>query len=153
MFEGGIGAILGSSFERAPWGWGVLALLVTAMVRLWPAMTKLSGERERSLLDARAHDNAELKDRVDALEQRLETDRARHDAEQARDRHKIANLNQCLDALLMMLELAPEKVAEHIAKIKAMRAEQQRRETAEAAAIRSATIVAAAGIKPEGLQT
>lgn len=134
---------IGGSFARAPWGWALLALAVGGFVKLRPIMTKLAADREASLLAARAADNADLKDRVEKLEKRLEADRARHDAEQARDRHKIANLNQCLDALLMMLELAPEKVAEHIAKIKTMRSEQQKREAQEAASIRAATISAA----------
>lgn len=144
MFDG-LGVIIGSSFERAPWGWGVLALLVTAMVRLWPAMTRLRGEREKSLLEARAADNSDLRQRVEDLEGRLERDRTQHDAERKIDRHRINNLTQCLDALLMLLEVAPEKAAEHVAKIKAMRAEQAANETVEKSALSAAAIQASGG--------
>jgi chromosome segregation ATPase len=143
MFDAMMAAI-GGSMARAPWGWMILALLIGGFFKFRPEMKRLAAAREESLLKARADDNAELKRRVEALERRLEADRAKHDAEQARDRHKIANLNSCLDALLMMLELAPDKVAEHVAKIKAMRAEQLRIEAQEAAAIRAAAITAAA---------
>jgi len=144
MFDG-IGAIVGSSFERAPWGWGVLALLVTAMVRLWPAMTKLSSDREKSLLEARAADNAELRQRVEDLEQRLDKDRTQHEAERKIDRHRINNLTQCLDALLMLLEVAPDKASEHVNKIKEMRERQAANETVEKAAVQAASITAVTG--------
>lgn len=144
VFEG-LGTIIGSSFERAPWGWGVLALLVTAMVRLWPAMTKLSGEREKSLLDARAHDNEELRQRVTDLEARLDKDRVQHEAERKIDRHRINNLTQCLEALLLLLEVAPEKASEHVAKIKEMRERQAANETVEKSAVQAAAITATGG--------
>lgn len=146
MFDGLVG-IVGSSIERAPWGWGVLIILVTAMVRLWPAMTKLSTEREKTLLAARADDNAELRQRVEDLEMRLEADRARHEAQRRIDRHQINNLTQCLDALLLLLEVAPEKAAEHVAKIKAMRERQAANETVEKSTVQAANIAAANGGK------
>lgn len=146
MFEG-LGSILGSSIERAPWGWGVLIILVTAMVRLWPAMTKLSTDREKTLLAARADDNADLRQRVEDLETRLEQDRARHEAQRRIDRHQINNLTQCLDALLLLLEVAPEKAADHVAKIKAMRERQAANETLEKSAVQVASIHAANGTK------
>lgn len=141
MFDA-LTATIGSSMARAPWGWSILALLIMGFVKLRPLMTKLAADREASLLKARAEDNADLRRRVEVLEARIESDRRLHDAEKALDRHKINNLTACLQALLMMLELAPEKVADHVAKIKAMRVEQERREAAEAAAIRAAAIAA-----------
>lgn len=145
MFDGLL-TVLGSSVARAPWGWGVLIVLVTIFARLRPLMTKLAQERETSLLAARAEDNAELKDRVAALEARLDSERVKHDAERAIDRHRINNLTACLDALLMMLELAPDKAADHVAKIKEMRERQAGHEAAERSAIQAATINAT--VKP-----
>lgn len=139
MFDGLL-TVLGSSVARAPWGWGVLIMLGTILLKLRPIMTKLAMEREATALTARAEDNAELKERVLALETRLDAERARHEAERSIDRHRINNLTACLDALLMMLELAPDKAAEHVIKIKDMRDRQSSYEAAEKAAIQAAAI-------------
>jgi len=133
-------AALGGSFARAPWGWGILALLIAAVVKMRPLMAELAAKREATLLDARAADNADLKHRVDELERRLDSERARHEAERSIDRHRINNLTQCLDALLLLLEAAPDKAAEHIVKIKDMRERQARVEAAEKAATHGAAI-------------
>lgn len=142
MFEG-LTTTVGSSFERAPWGWGVFAMLLVAFWRFRPIMAGIAAKREESLLTARAEDNAELRSRVDELERRLDAERTRHEAERAIDRHRINNLTQCLDALLMLLEVAPDKAAEHVAKIKEMRERQARLENAEKAVVQAAHITAA----------
>lgn len=139
---------LGGSVENAPWGWGILVVLVLTLIKMRPLMRQLAQTREGSLLKARADDNHELRGRVEALEARLDVERARHEAERSIDRHRINNLTQCLDALLMLLEVAPDKSAEHVAKIKAMRDRQSAFEAAESATIRAATITAT---KQEGL--
>lgn len=139
MFEGLL-TILGSSAERAPWGWGILVLLIVAFMKMRPVMAGLAAKREATLLDARAADNADLRERVVKLEERLDSERVRHEAERAVDRHRINNLTQCLDALLMLLEAAPEKAAEHVAKIRSMRDKQAHRETQEKATIQAAAI-------------
>lgn len=147
VFEA-VAAAVGGSLTRAPWGWAILALLVTAFVKLRPIMAKIAADREQSLLTARAQDNADLKERVDALEAKLEADRARHEAERSLDRHRINNLNACLDALLLLLETAPEKAAQHVARIKEMRARQMQDESQEKATVQAAVVTAAAGVKP-----
>ena len=139
MFEGAA-AIVGSSFERAPWGWGVLVLLATITARLWPVMSRIALDRDTSILKARADDNADLRRRVADLERRLESDRTQHQIEQTIERTRSAHLSQALDALLMMLELAPDKVTEHVERIRAMRAEHARLEAAELAALRLAAM-------------
>ena len=152
MFEGffsAVGGSLAGSVARAPWGWGVLVILIGFFVKLRPIMVKLNAAREETLLAGRAADNADLKNRVDALEKRLETERTQHDAERAADRHRINNLTQCLDALLMLLEAAPDKAAQHVARIKEMRAMQSTSEAAEKGAIHAAVIIAATPKAPE----
>lgn len=132
-----------ASFERAPWGWGVLVILLGFFVRLRPIMARLASERETSLLEARAKDNAELRGRVEALERRLDAERTQHDAERAVDRHRINNLTQCLDALLMLLEMAPDKASEHVSRIKEMRDRQITMESVEKATITAAVVTMA----------
>lgn len=120
---------VGASIERAPWGWTILALLIAGYFKLKPLMTKLRNDREASLLEERAQEMAAQRERIEKLE-----------AERAIDRHRLNNLTQCLDALLMLLETAPEKAAEHVARIKAMRATQMAAEAAEKGAALAAAI-------------
>lgn len=128
MFDAVLSAI-GSSFQRAPWGWSILALMIAGSLKLQPLMTKLRNDREASLLSERAEEMAAMRERIDKLE-----------AERSVDRHRLNNVTQCLDALLMLLETAPEKAAAHVIRIKEMRAAQMAAEAAEKGAIHGATI-------------
>lgn len=127
-----VAGIVSSSFERAPWGWGVFALLIAGYFRLKPLLIRLRNEREASLLEERAEEMTKMRERLEKLE-----------AERAVDRHRLNNVTQCLDALLMLLEVAPEKAADHVAKIKAMRSSQMQAEAAEKGAIHGASIARA----------
>ena len=139
MFDVILGGFV-SSFARAPWGYAILALLIGAFVKMRPLMASLAAKREATLLDGRAADNTELRDRVTELERRLDSERVRHEAERAIDRHRINNLTQCLDALLLLLEAAPDNAVQHVSKIKEMRDRQAQVESAEIAAIHVAAI-------------
>ena len=137
MFQSA-GDILAHSFERAPYGYALLALAITAYVKLRPVMTQLAVAREESLLAARAHDNKEMNERVKRLEDLLEQkqlehekERQIHDRERQIDRHRLNNITQCFDALVMLLEMAPDRVSEALAKVKQMRAQQARNEAME----------------------
>lgn len=147
-FLDALGGTLGSSIARAPWGWGVLIILVGFFVRLRPIMAKLAQDREASLLAGRAADNAELRGRVEELERRLEQDRTQFETQRMIDRHRINNLTQCLDALLMLLEVAPEKAAQHVAKIKEMRTQQTHNETLEKSTVQAAAVATAVSPNP-----
>jgi hypothetical protein len=81
--------------------------------------------------------------RVERLERTLDTERAIHKAERSLDRHRLNNVTNCFDALLLLLEMAPERATEAVQKIKAMRADQLRAESEEKALIRAAEIAAA----------
>lgn len=119
----------------APW-WAVATIafvstLLGAMVRQWPNLRKLNNEREANLLSERAAE-------MDAMRKSI----AKLEAERAVDRHRINNLTQCLDALLMMIELDPDKAKEAAARVKAMRADQIKAEAAEKGAVHAASILA-----------
>lgn len=115
-------------------GASLLALL-TVIIRQIGPWRKQRDEAEKDLRTA-------LTQRVDRLEKTLERERTRHEAERALDRHKIANLNQCLDAVLIILETAPEKTVEVVGKVREMREAQLASERAEAAAIHAAELAA-----------
>ena len=132
MFES-LTSMVGSSFQRAPWGWGVFAMLVAGYFRLKPLMIRLRNEREANLLEERA---AEM--------EKMRATSAAQDAELRALSHKLRNVEACLDALLLLLETAPQKAQQHVSRIRAMRAEQVKAEATEKGAIMSASIMAAA---------
>lgn len=118
------------------WTAGLMALaniliggLLVAIVKTRPALKKIANEREASLLEERAEEMAAMRERLERLE-----------AERSVDRHRLNNVTQCLDALLLLLETAPEKAAQHVVRIKEMRAAQMAAEAAEKGAISGAAI-------------
>ena len=47
-------AILGSSVERAPWGWGLLMLVIGSLIKVWPIINdQISKVREKQRGDRR----------------------------------------------------------------------------------------------------
>lgn len=117
---------------------GLLNLLVggalVAAIRSRPALRKIANDREASLLKERALDMEAMRARLEKLE-----------AERAVDRHRLNNVTACLDALLLLIETAPEKAAQHVARIKEMRAAQMTAEAAEKGAIHAIAIERAEG--------
>jgi predicted RNase H-like nuclease (RuvC/YqgF family) len=118
------------------WSAGLLTLLniligglLVQIVRTKPTLKKIANEREANLLTERAKEMEGMRRSIAKLE-----------AERATDRHRINNLSQCLDALLMMIEMDPAKAAQAAVKIKAMRAAQMESEATEKAAIMAAEI-------------
>lgn len=93
-------------------------------------------------LDADQKLREDLLQRVEKLEAQLERQQVRHSAERALDRHRLNNVTQCFDALLLLIETAPEKAAEAVVKIKEMRKAQLIAEAEEKAIIRAADIAA-----------
>jgi hypothetical protein len=99
--------------------------------------------------EAEAHLRADLLKRVEKLERQLDRERHRHerdrihrDAERQLDRHRLNNVTQCFDALLMLLKANPDKAAEIVPMIEDMRAKQLLAEAEEKAIIRAAEIAA-----------
>jgi hypothetical protein len=112
---------------------GLLNVLIgsvfVALIKNAPKLKEIAQRREANLLDERAEEMGLMRERIRVLE-----------AERARDRHRINNLSQCLDALLMLIEQDPGKASQAAALVRKMRLDQQERENAEAAAIAAASI-------------
>lgn len=90
--------------------------------------------------ESEAHFRAELLERVEKLERTLERERTRHEAERGLDRHRLNNVTQCFDALLLLIKANPDKAAEAVAMIEEMRAKQLIAEAQEKAIIRAAEL-------------
>lgn len=127
-------AVTGFTWSAALLGLANLLIggLLVQIVRTRPTLKKIANEREANLLTERAQEMEGMRRAIAKLE-----------AERATDRHRINNLSQCLDALLLMIEMDPTKAAQAAAKIKAMRASQMDAEATEKAAIHVAEIGAA----------
>lgn len=98
----------------------------------------LRSELLQRLATVEASSEKRVKDLEDKLEaQRVEADhklaaeRARSDREIAILRHRSNNMAQCLDAVIMLIEAAPERATEHIIKVREMRSRQEVAEAAE----------------------
>lgn len=113
--------------------WSLVGLVLVALIRQKPIMQKLTDAREGNLLKERAADMRGMRRRIVQLE-----------AEQRVDRHALANLEQCLDTLLMMIEISPERAHEAAKKVRAMREEQKANMASEKAAVMAATVHAEA---------
>lgn len=136
------------------WSWtaalmGVANLLIGGLlvqiIRTRPTLKKIANEREANLLTERAAEMERMGERIAALEAQLEQQRTRHEAERALDRHRLNNMDQCLNYLFMVFEKMPEKVPEAMAAVKDMRADQLKAEALEKAAIHAAAITQAKG--------
>jgi Cft2 family RNA processing exonuclease len=129
------------------WTTGLIAVLnilvgslFVAIVKSRPALKKIAADREANLLHERAAEMESMRERLRALEAKLELKDRLHEAERALDRHRYNNLSQSFDALLMLLKQNPEKVDEAIVIVEKMRADQLKREALEKGAVFSAGI-------------
>ncbi len=102
----------------------------------------LERERLARAAEARAFatDRDEMGDRIAALETTLKKRDKMREAERAIERHRFANLDQCFTAFLMLVKANPDKVAEAIEMVEAMRANQLLAEAEEKAIFRAAAI-------------
>jgi hypothetical protein len=80
-------------------------------VGIWIAAIGFAGLLVRQLVpwrkqvsDDEQHLRADLLVRVEKLERQLDRERMRHNAERAIDRHRLNNITQCFDALLLLIE-------------------------------------------------
>jgi hypothetical protein len=113
--------------------WTAVLMLVGIVIRQIGPWRKQTIEAEQRLRD-------DLLGRVTRLEQVRDRERRRHEAERALDRHRLNNVTQCFDALLLLIEAAPEKASDTVARIKEMRATQLKAESLEKAAIHAVDI-------------
>lgn len=127
--------------ESAGFGWTAAGAWASFLALMGIIVRQVGPWRKQSIeAEQRLRDN--LLARVEKLERVLDRERVRHEAERALDRHKLNNVTQCLDAVLLMLEAAPERAAEIVARIKMMRGDQRQAEALEKAAIHAAEIAA-----------
>ena len=134
--------IAGSSFERAPWGWLLCGAVVSAIIKGWPAIRDAATRAKTAIGDRRLS-------RIEKLESKIEQQSAAHEAEVKLLHLQLNNVSSCLDAILLLIEAAPDRAAEHVSKIRAMRMEQSKFEIAEKAALTATRIAAAASIVQE----
>lgn len=110
---------------------GLLNLLVGGALVSWirsrPSLKQIEVAAEDKL-------RSDLLIRVDKLEKKIDAERDRYEALIAIMRHRLNNSDQCIDALLMMLETSPDKVSEAVGLIKEMRIRQREAEATEKAA-------------------
>jgi hypothetical protein len=125
------------------WGaagaWASFLALCAVIVRQVGPWRKQSIDAEKSFRD-------DLINRVTRLEQTLERERVYRDAERAVDRHRLNNVTQCFDAVMMMLKASPDRATDIIVHIEKMRAEQLKAEAIEKSAIHEMMMKNAVGI-------
>lgn len=137
--------------------WSAVAAIVIAYFKQRTPFTKIKIDSDASLraelLDKIDKQDIENTARVTRLEQRLEDQRTMYEARieyervsHASDlstmRHKMANLDQCLTMLLVLIEENPAKAKEAAKRVREMRAKQEAVEAAEKATISAARITA-----------
>lgn len=125
--------------EQTTFGWTVS----------WAAFFVMLGVLIRQLvpwrkakLDADQKLREDLLQRVQRLEHQLERQQTRHNAERALDRTSLNNVTQCFDAMLLLIEMAPEKAAETAIRIRDMRSAQMKAEAELKAVITQAEMEA-----------
>jgi hypothetical protein len=117
--------------------WSVFLALVALIIRQVGPWRSIAIGSEQKFRNDLMTANKNLTDRVEKLERAIEKKDALHSAERALDRHRLNNVTQCFDALLLMLKRAPEKVADIIRDIEEMRARQLVAEATEKATIQA----------------
>jgi peptidoglycan hydrolase CwlO-like protein len=99
----------------------LVALALAALIKAWPSLRKMNIEADGSLRSDLMARIGTLEKQISTLEAKMGEDQERHAAEMQIMRHRLNNETAALDALLLLLEAAPEKVAENITRIKEMR--------------------------------
>lgn len=123
---------------------GLLNLIVGGALVSWirsrPSLRQIETSTEGKL-------RADLLARIEKLEGKLDEKERLHTAEMAIMRHRLNNSDQCLDALLLLLEQSPSKVKDAVSKIKEMRARQRDTEAMEKATFHAEACLRA-GVDP-----
>lgn len=70
---GGLALTLTSSFERAPWGWGLFAIVTLALIKGWPAISDAVTRAKVAIAQGRKSTIDDLRERIVALESKVET--------------------------------------------------------------------------------
>lgn len=102
----------------------------------------LANERAAHLQELRQHalERDEMGDRIAKLERESRLREKLREAERSIERHRFNNLDQCFNALLLLLKASPDRVPEAVAMIEEMRATQLLAEAEEKAILRATEI-------------
>ena len=122
-------------------GWTAAGVWIAALSFLGLLIRQI-GPWKKQVSEVEDHLRDSLTRRVEKLERTLERERVRHNAERALDRHRLNNVTQCFDALLLLIKANPDKASEVVVMIEEMRAKQLVAEAEEKAIIRAAEITA-----------
>lgn len=128
---------------------GLLAVLINGTaVGIWlrtrPRMAEIASLRDESEAVRLATRVDTLEKMVERLHAKIDQERAEHDALMSIMRHRVANSRATLKAIVMMLRVNPDKVADALNQIDSMLAEQEAAERDERAAFDRARMAAAA---------
>lgn len=124
-----------------------------SMMALFGLLIKQVGPWRKQTIDEQNQLIDRLSHRLDNVEKQLATERkvhfieirrleARNAAQRSLDRHKFNNSEACLDSLLRILEMSPEKAPEAARRAREDRLEHRRAEQLEAAEIHKAEMLA-----------
>ncbi len=69
----GIALTLTSSFGRAPWGWGVLVMMLGVLIKGWPAISDANARARESIATRKSNTIDDLRDRIGLLEAKVES--------------------------------------------------------------------------------
>lgn len=117
--------------------WGTFLALLAVIVRQVGPWRQISASTEQRLRE-------DLLARVNKLEKVLDRERAIHAAERRLEGHKLANITQCFDALLMLIETNPERASDVVQRVREMRDNQVRAEALEKATLQAEIVKHAA---------
>lgn len=115
------------------------AVVAIAIIKQWgPWKLAATTEREGDFNRLRSEID-ELRSECKSLRKALDSERRHHEAERSVDRHRLNNITQCFDALVLLLETNPERAQEALVKVKEMRSAQMQAEAVEKTAIRNSS--------------
>lgn len=116
---------------------GPIALWIAAL-SLLGLLFKQIGPWKKQLSDVESQLREAMARRIDKLEMRLERQEEHHRVETTIGNHALRNITACFDAMLLLLEMNPDRGPEIVIKIKEMRAVQMLAEAEEKSILRTA---------------
>lgn len=122
-----------------------LLMAVVAAIRVWPRLRELQNQGDASLRGDLMKRVGELEGRVEYLEKLLSTKEAEHALREQLLRHSLANEESALDAALSMMKINPDRIAEIIEEVKAMREAGRQRIAIEKGAAAGAAVAVSGG--------
>lgn len=120
--------------------WASFLALLGVIARQVGPWRKLSLDAEETFRNGLIQRVQKLEAELARVQRERERDREVRELERSLDRHRLNNITQCFDAMMLMLKASPEKVGDIIVHIEKMREKQVRDEILEKAEIAKARI-------------